>query len=311
LRTLLIAALAVTLAGCSRHPPPPLVSTGLCADANRFACLERRPGPPTKLGSARIKSAATSGKSASVRKSEGSSFAYVRHGARLANKTAKPTMPAAKAAAAASRVPPPPPVSSQARPEPARSAAADVNASPANVAEPHPTAGAANSDSGMIEAKVAAARVLAERMTAATATPAPDTKAASKDSADPPSQTPARGDTERTPSASADDADRLVAVLMVRPEIKSVSDLAGKTIAIDDRYSASNGSVRTAIVAAGAPAAQLSEGPTTAINRLVDGEVPAAVLALVSPEAAERFPAIAGFKTFQIPLSPRSLKPRP
>jgi hypothetical protein len=163
----------------------------------------------------------------------------------------------------------------------------------------------------MIEAKVAAARVLAERMTAATATPAPDTKAASKDSADPPSQTPARGDTERTPSASADDADRLVAVLMVRPEIKSVSDLAGKTIAIDDRYSASNGSVRTAIVAAGAPAAQLSEGPTTAINRLVDGEVPAAVLALVSPEAAERFPAIAGLKTFQIPLSPRSLKPRP
>ena len=77
---------------------------------------------------------------------------------------------------------------------------------------------------------------------------------------------------------------------MVRPDIKSVSDLAGKTIAIDDRYSASNGSVRTAIVAAGAPEAQLSEGQTTAINRLVDGEVPAAVLALVSPEAAERYP---------------------
>jgi hypothetical protein len=311
LRTLLIAALAMTLAGCSRQPPPPLVSTGLCADVNRFGCLERRPGPSTKFGSARINSAATNGKSASARKSEGSSFAHVRHGARLANKTVKPTMPAAKAAAAASRVRPPPPVSSQARPEPARSAAPDVNASPANVAEPHPTASPANSDSGMIEAKLAAARVLAERMTAATAPPAPDTKAGSKDSADRSSQTPARGDTERAPSASADDADRLVAVLMVRPEIKSVSDLAGKTIAIDDRYAASNGSVRTAIVAAGAPAAQLSEGPTTAINRLVDGEVPAAVLALVSPEAAERFPAIAGFKTFQIPLSPRSLKPRP
>lgn len=308
MRTLLIAALAVILAGCSRQPPP-LVSTGLCADTNRFGCLERRPGPPTKFGSARINSAATNGKSASVRKSEGSSFAHVRHGARLANKTAKPTMPAAKASAAASRVPPPPPASSQARPEPARSAAADVNASPANVAEPHPTAGPANSDGGMTEAKLAAARALAERMTAATAAPAPDTKAGSKDSADRPSQTLARGDTERT--ASADDADRLVAVLMVRPEIKSVSDLAGKTIAIDDRYAASNGSVRTAIVAAGAPAAQLSEGPTTAINRLVDGEVPAAVLALVSPEAAERFPAIAGFKTFQIPLSPRALKPRP
>ena len=309
MRTLLIAALAMTLAGCSRQPPPPLVSTGLCADTNRFACLERRPGPPTKFGSARINSAATNSKSASARKSEGSSFAHVRHRARLANKTAKPTMPAAKAAAAASRAPPQPPISPLARPEPAHSAAADVNASPANVAEPHSTAGPANSDGGMIEAKLAAARALAERMTAATATPAPDTKAGSNDSSNLPSQTPARGDTERT--ASADDADRLVAVLMVRPEIKSVSDLAGKTIAIDDRYAASNGSVRTAIVAAGAPAAQLSEGPTTAINRLVDGEVPAAVLALVSPEAAERFPAIAGFKTFQIPLSPRSLKPRP
>ncbi len=98
---------------------------------------------------------------------------------------------------------------------------------------------------------------------------------------------------------------------MVRPEIKSVSDLAGKTIAIDDRYAVSNGSVRTAIVAAGASAVQLSEGQTTAINRLVGGEVPAAVLALVSPDAAERFPVIAGFKTFHIPLSPRSVKARP
>jgi ABC-type amino acid transport substrate-binding protein len=161
----------------------------------------------------------------------------------------------------------------------------------------------------MIEAKVAAARALAERMTAATPTPVPDAKAGSKDSSDRSPQTLARGDTEAT--ASANDADRLVAILMVRPEIKSVSDLAGKTIAIDDRYSVSNGSVRTAMVAAGATEVQLSEGQTTAINRLVDGEVPAAVLALVAPEAAERFPAIAGFKTFQVPLSPRALKPRP
>jgi len=32
----------------------------------------------------------------------------------------------------------------------------------------------------------------------------------------------------------------------------------------------------------------------------------AAVLTLVSPEAAERFPDIAGFKIFRIPLSSRS-----
>jgi ABC-type amino acid transport substrate-binding protein len=203
-----------------------------------------------------------------------------------------------------------PPVSSRTRPEPAGSAtAADANTTRANVPQPHPTTSPANSDAGMIEAKVAAARALAERMTAATPTPVPDAKAGSKDSSDRSPQMLARGDTE--PTASANDADRLVAILMVRPEIKSVSDLAGKTIAIDDRYSVSNGSVRTAMVAAGATEVQLSEGQTTAINRLVDGEVPAAVLALVAPEAAERFPAIAGFKTFQVPLSPRALKPRP
>jgi hypothetical protein len=40
--------------------------------------------------------------------------------------------------------------------------------------------------------------------------------------------------------------------------------------------------------------------------------VPAAVLTLVSPEAAEGFPEIAGFKIFRIPLWPRyiPLSPR-
>jgi hypothetical protein len=303
LRTLLIAALAITLAGCSRQPPP-LATAGSCT--SRFVCPERTAGPPIKLASAGISSAPTHGKSASARTTEAASPARIRHRARLANKTAKPTRPAAKAEAAASRVPLPP-APSPTRPEPARSAAATADAPPANSTEPHPSTGAASADTRMIEAYAAAARMLAERTTAVSPTPAPDTKASSKDSSNR-SQPEARGDTA---SATADDTDRLVAVLMVRPDVKSVSDLAGKTIAIDDRYSASNGSVRTAIVAAGASEVQLSEGQTTAINRLVDGEVPAAVLALVAPEAAERFPAIAGFKTFQVPLSPRSLKARP
>jgi hypothetical protein len=102
----------------------------------------------------------------------------------------------------------------------------------------------------------------------------------------------------------------LVALLIARPEIKSVSDLASKIIAIDDRQSASNGIVRSAIAAAGATEVRLNEGHTKAINRLIDGEVPAAVLALMSPEAAEGFPEVAGFKIFQIPLSPRSINER-
>jgi hypothetical protein len=126
-----------------------------------------------------------------------------------------------------------------------------------------------------------------------------------------PQQKAKNTDAEKTAPVSPNDTDHLVAVLMARPEIKSVSDLAGKSIAIDIRQSASNGSVRTAIAAAGAAEVQLSEGQTTAINRVANGEVPAAVLALVSPEAAEGFPEIAGFKIFRVPLSPRALKGRP
>src|SRR6185369_17393724 len=63
--------------------------------------------------------------------------------------------------------------------------------------------------------------------------------------------------------------DALVAVLVAGPDVKSVSDLAGKTIAIDDRYSEQSISrVRTAMAAAGALQVELSKGQTTAINRL-------------------------------------------
>ncbi len=106
--------------------------------------------------------------------------------------------------------------------------------------------------------------------------------------------------------------DALVAVLVAGSDVKSVSDLAGKEIAIDDRYSESSISrVRTAMVAAGAPEVQLSKGRTTAINRLVAKEVPAAVVGLVSANAANSFPEIARFKTFQVPLAARSSPARP
>jgi ABC-type amino acid transport substrate-binding protein len=141
-------------------------------------------------------------------------------------------------------------------------------------------------------------RTIHEQVRAATAVPAPEQKTKNTD-------------TEKNAASSLIDTDHLVAVLMARPEIKSVSDLAGKSVAIDIRQSASNGSVRTAIAAAGAAEVQLSEGQTTAINRVASGEVPAAVLALVSPEAAEAFPEIAGFRIFRVPLSPRALKGRP
>jgi hypothetical protein len=128
--------------------------------------------------------------------------------------------------------------------------------------------------------QVMAATTVAERVSAASAVQARDQK------------------------ASPSHANRLVAILMARPEIESISDLTGKTIAMDNRQSASSDDARTAIVAAGAVEVQLIGGQTKAVDRLISGEVPAAVLTLVSPEAAEGFPDIKGFKVFRVPLSP-------
>jgi len=106
--------------------------------------------------------------------------------------------------------------------------------------------------------------------------------------------------------------DALVAVLVAGPDVKSVADLAGKTIAIDDRYSESSISrVRTAMAAAGAPEIQLSKGQTTAINRLVGKEVTAAVVGLVSASAAESFPELPRLRIFRVPLSARSSPAKP
>jgi hypothetical protein len=106
--------------------------------------------------------------------------------------------------------------------------------------------------------------------------------------------------------------DALVAVLVAGPDVKSVSDLAGKTIAIDDRYSEQSISrVRTAMVAAGALEVQLNKGQATAISRLVAREVPAAVVGLVSVSAAGNFPELARLRTFRVPLSPRSSNKQP
>jgi hypothetical protein len=178
----------------------------------------------------------------------------------------------------------PPPDSSKAQLQSADSTAAvDTNAASANKADPPSTV---DVDAKKIGADVAPATTPTEHSTVATAVPPPDVT--------------------ETASILANGTDHLVAVLLARPEITSVSALTGKTIAIDDRYSASNGSVRIAIVAAGASEIELSAGRATAMSRLINGEVPAAILALLPADAAEGVHEIAGFKILRIPLSPHS-----
>ena len=283
MRTLLVGALAATLVGCSCLLPPQASIEG-CTDGNGFTCFDRmaasQPIEP-KLASFKTESATTEIKPTIATKTQKPSSARASDRAHLALKTAKST------------------------------AAAGSDTTRAGIADSHPRDGAvANSNTRTIQEQVVANTAVAEQMTAATPVPAPEQKANNTDrSGD--AETLLRGDAEKTAAPSPNNMDHhLVALLIARPEIKSVSDLTSKIVAIDDRHSASNDSVRTAIAAAGATEVQLSEGQTKAINRLISGEVPAAVLALVSAEAAGGFPEVAGFKIFRIPLSPRSLKAR-
>ena len=62
-------------------------------------------------------------------------------------------------------------------------------------------------------------------------------------------------------------------------------------------------------IGTGREAANNSDNPATeagAIERLISGEVPAAVLTLASREAAEWFPDLAGFRTFRVPLAQKA-----
>jgi hypothetical protein len=244
-----------------------------------------------------------SAQSATAQPAKRPTNAMARRTSRLSGESSKPAARARPAKQAAPN-PDTTPEAKTADLQPAGIAAAISDAERPNIApSPAKADAAANPNPRTIQAQVAAATAVAERVTIATAVPAP---AQTASDTDPSNRSEPAVDAEKTAPASPNDANLLVALLMARLDIKSVSDLAGKDIAIDDRQSASNDNVRTAIVAAGAAEVQLSEGQTAAIDRLISGEVPAAVLTLVSPEAAEGFPEIAGFKIFRIPLSPHS-----
>jgi ABC-type phosphate/phosphonate transport system substrate-binding protein len=201
------------------------------------------------------------------------------------------------------------PRSSQARLETAGKAATGSDSPPTKIAVSPPMAAAVDPGSRTIQERVAAATALAEHVTAASATPAAQKEASNAEASGRTEALPP-SDTEPTASVPTNKTDDLVALMMARPEIKLVSDLTGKEVAIDYQQSGPGTSIRTAIAAAGAVEVQLNQGHTKAIDRLIAGEVPAAILTLVSPEAAEWFPDIPGYRIFRIPLSPRSLKTR-
>ena len=158
---------------------------------------------------------------------------------------------------------------------------------------------AGDADSRSVQQQIAAAASMAERLSD------PANQRLKPNATEGENQT--KMDSDRTASIQPDATEPLFVLIVSQTEITSVSDLAGKSVAIDKGLPAEN-SVRTALVAAGATTVDLSTGDSKAVERLVGGEVPAAVIALVSSNAAEAFPNIPGYKVFRVPLSPLSMK---
>lgn len=281
MRTLLVIALATTLVGCSRQPPHQ-AATEPCIDKQRFACLPRTAAyQPIELASLK-----TDPPRETKLKSEKPSPLRVRdRAARFITKKAEPASVRAKTEA--TRIPlPSPSLRTQLEPK-SKAAAADLDTIGQATVVP-----SSNSKSGTMQEQVAAATGVAERVTVAAL-------AVARDNVE-----PIKGE---APGKTVP----LVAVVMARPEIKSVTDLAGKSVAMDERYSASSIDVRIGFVVAGAVSVEVSAGHTAAIDRLSNGEVTAAVLTLVSADAADGFPEIAGYRIFRVPLWPPALKRRP
>jgi hypothetical protein len=267
---------AATLVGCSREPPRQAI-TKSCADERQLGCSNRTAArPPIKLASS-FKTDSPTG--TRLRTGRPPLHRARDRTAGLVTKAAKPAFITAKTESSANRMLLPPSSSTQLKPK-------NGVATAGSVTPEQPTVGLApNSNSRTIQEQVAAAIAVAKRRTVA----AP----------------PAARDLEPVEGRPPNKKERLVAIVVARPEIRSVSDLEGKDVAMDEEYSESRNDILVAFVVAGALPDQFSAGQTTAINRLLSGEVPAAVLALVSPDAAEGFPDVTGFKVFQIPLLPR------
>ena len=156
-----------------------------------------------------------------------------------------------------------------------------------DLASRHSTAG---SVSPAVEKQIEAATALAEKLTLA---------------ADHDADQPADKSSD---NAVGKDTLRLIALVLARTDIKSISDLAGKIVAMDERHGGSDRDVRTALVAAGASNIEVRDRGNNAVGQLVEGQVPAAILTLASQDAANAFPAIAGFNVFEVPLSPPSVQ---
>lgn len=141
----------------------------------------------------------------------------------------------------------------------------------------------------------------------ATAPPPPEKEVTGNTGSDPSvTNPPATADSTALALAKTDER---IAIVVVNADIKSISDLAYKVIAINEvpsSYSAAD--IKSAIVAAGAADVLLSENQTMALTRLIEGDVQAAIATVVSPAGADAWSSFPGFNVLRVPLPSPSEK---
>ncbi|CCE01798.1 hypothetical protein [Bradyrhizobium sp. STM 3809] len=289
MRALCLGALAfvsaLALAGCSRPVMPQVAAP--CVDLSGQSCAETPAvGQPASL--APSEPAKASRKAHAVARRAALHRKHVRAAKRRAASSVAAAKPVEKPVEKLVEKPVEKPQRA-ARPDPippADGASAPV-AKPPSAAKDSPAQNAPAKDGAAKDTSANSAKVQGEVMVAAVKVAA---------------ELAERMTALRVPEGPGDSP--LVAVLLARPNVRALGDLSGKVIAIDERYAKSNARITAAMNAAGASEVLLLEGQATAITRLSSGEVSAAVVALASPEAAEAFPKIAGFRLFSIALKP-------
>ena len=127
-----------------------------------------------------------------------------------------------------------------------------------------------------------------------------------------------KADRSKIPAARADLASvsrpvaQSVLIILAQPDVTNLFDLNNKAVVIAGLTSISLATVDTALSAAGAGAVQLTQGTKSDIDKLLDGKVSAAIIACVTPERAQSFPEIAGFRLLRVAVNDlsRNIEPR-
>jgi hypothetical protein len=97
--------------------------------------------------------------------------------------------------------------------------------------------------------------------------------------------------------------DNLSAILATRREISNLGELANLTVAIDGKIASVEGAIREAFFAVSGAPINISASDAEALKRLIEGEVDAAVIGLVSSAAAEA--SLDGYSVFLLNLHSR------